>query len=149
MRYISIDPGGTTGVAIYDNEGWTRIHLGPDQHHRALWNCLENWAPDVVICEDFVYQERPLQRKAYGGIPKVELISRDYIGVVKLFCQKYDTELHMHPVPFKEFFLGHERLQKLGLYDPAFAPHGMDATSHLLYHLAFCSSQREWFERLR
>ncbi len=142
MRFIGIDPGGTTGIAIYDSEAkqWTRRLVGPDEHHLDLWNLLDYFRAidDVnIICESFEYRNQ-----SRSGLV---LVSNEYIGVVKHFCQKTNFPLTMRTAGVgkcgQKTFVRAEHLKRLGLWlsgtDDSGRQwkHAMDATAHVLYHL--------------
>jgi hypothetical protein len=102
-RIIALDPGGTTGVCEW-NKGVDLIQayqVGPDEHHFWLNGHLdmfvmgahlddpEDWDLKMferlcnrvlVICETFEHRQN-LQKA------KVELVSREYIGIVRLAAQ--------------------------------------------------------------
>jgi hypothetical protein len=89
MRVISLDPGGTTGYAIYNWEYWTEEfytsygQLDGENHHHDLRTLLQDQLRDlpanqlIVICESFDHRNNDFSK----------LISVEYIGVVKEWCQ--------------------------------------------------------------
>jgi hypothetical protein len=95
---------------------------------------LYELVPDVIICESFEYRK--------GLRDNLVLVSREYIGVVKLFVQRYPAvQLVMQTAAYgamdKGNFWTSDKLKKVELYDSHYAPHGMDATCHLLQYLTF------------
>lgn len=136
MRIIAFDPGGTTGIAIYDdielNEPlWYRYSLSHDDHHWELWDELLTEGPfDAVVYETFTYQRRPLDK----GV-SLELISREYIGIIKLAAKRHPNEIKnlVPQSPSQRMFWTDEKLRKLGLW--VSSPHERDATRHLLYYV--------------
>src|SRR6476661_1046207 len=98
-RVLAFDPGGTTGWAMYDglflpdpdNGGKPALveqkhtvgHLGPHEHHDELYEFLEESAiHDFAVCwESFEFRQGK-QRD------NIELISREYIGIMKLFVRQ-------------------------------------------------------------
>lgn len=123
MLIVSIDPGGTTGVAIKNDIGWIFDQLGPHDHHRSLLNLLKDSEPDVVVCEDFIYQRRN----------KVNLKPVEYIGIVKYYVSMSYCKLEMQSPSLRGFWTD-ARLKQLKLYNVAMR-HANDATRHLLYYL--------------
>lgn len=96
-------------------------------HHLRLYNFLQHERPDVVICERFVYE---IRRNQGNDMPGIVLMSRDYIGVIELYCKQRRTPLLMqtrNPLSMWK----DDKLKKLGLHTPG-APHRNDATRHLL-----------------
>jgi hypothetical protein len=139
--YVAFDPGGTTGVAIYDSgdRRWERYQLDEDQHHVALWEDLNALRPDVVICESFEYRPR---------LPKAILISRNYIGIIELWCKLWEKPLHLQTAATGKGFWKDEKIRKLRLWKPGM-PHANDATRHLLYHISFTEGDQHYLKRLR
>jgi len=147
MTYLALDPGGTTGWASFQPSTvrfeWGKLATDDGDadipgHHRALWNLLEHMHglayPNeylTVICEKFNYQRRDITK----GI-QLELISRNYIGIVELFCKQRpkSTYLFMHELGFKTFWLKSDKIKVVGW--PT-SQHERDALAHLLYHLTF------------
>jgi hypothetical protein len=144
VRIISFDPGGTTGVAIYDDEDlgpecieshyWERKSLGPDPHHQELWGMLVS-DTDVtdLVYETFNYQRRELTR----GV-SLRLDSVEYIGIIKLAIER--SSLWGRPglnvsaqSPPTRMFWTDDFLRALGLW--VSSPHERDATRHLLAYV--------------
>lgn len=144
---VSLDPGGTTGVAIlsaspFINSSplWERRQLGPEDHHKALWDLLmtrqlyaiERAMRFTIVCESFDF--RIMDNDRTGTV----LVSREYIGVVKLFHAMNHAPVVMQTPGAGKMgsrtFVRREHLQKLGLYQPS-NRHAMDATAHLLYYI--------------
>lgn len=139
MKLLSLDPGGTTGGVILDSTAPTVFNgfqLEKENHHSVLWSLLLAHSPDVIVCEDFDY------RVIEGGQRKgIELISRDYIGIIKLYNQTHGKEKQLvmqkpaYAVGKKAFFTD-DMLKRMGLYTKG-APHTNDAVRHLLMYLCF------------
>src|SRR5690606_19133575 len=127
MRYVALDPGGTTGWAYFDEEGWERNQFNRIAHHQALYDALMEANPGVLIVETFVYRK---------GLDDVNLMAREYIGVAKLWWQQNRTksDIVMQTPAQAKNFITDKKLKALGLQVPG-APHANDATRHLLYYL--------------
>lgn len=132
-KCIGVDPGGDTGWAIRDiDQTWRHGVFDEDDHHNQLWEFLyqehfnKGASIGLIVCERFNYQRRPLDK----GV-SVEIISREYIGVVKLFTQTYRVPLYMAQVPNKDFF-NDANLKKLGMWYGT--QHERDAAAHLLWY---------------
>lgn len=149
MRILAFDPGGTTGVAYFDTDSVfveykdyiDRFYLGANKeyHHEELLQYLMAMNPDVVVTERFDY--RKSQKHA-------DLISVEYIGVMRLFCRKYR-------VPFIEQkqLKGHkglwtdDKLKAMGLWiSGELYNHAMDATRQLLYYMTETLKDNRWIE---
>jgi hypothetical protein len=137
-RIIGLDPGGTTGVVIWTEGGWTTeptsgppewfiIHLGPEEHHEELYAMLEreHVSDTTVVCESFEFR----QGKQRAGI---NLMSREYIGVAKLFAQqRSDVTFVLQTAATAKAFIDDKKLRVMGLYYPGHR-HAMDAMRHVL-----------------
>lgn len=121
FHVMSFDPGGTTGVSgLFFVGGWSdEITLEdftlvshefpntPTGHHMNLMSLLIEIhqsipAPFTVVTESFNYRQYATDRKQGekgNGAATVDLISVEYIGVMKLFCQIED-------VPYFEYSPG-------------------------------------------
>jgi hypothetical protein len=138
-KYVSLDPGGTTGISIFmpdhlhvqEADRWYTTTRGPEEHHLQLYDWLSRAHADhritQVICERFNYQRRDIEK----GVSLV-LISREYIGVIKLWCIQNIVPLYMAQVGNKDFW-SDKNLKDLGLY--AGTQHERDATAHLLWYM--------------
>ena len=131
MRLIGLDPGGTTGWAIMDisetTARWRMGQIGPQEHHAELYAFLEreHVQKTVLISESFEYRRE--QRT------NVELISREYIGVAKLFAQERGTTYVQQTAAQGKAFWTDEKLKKTDLYVVG-QQHARDATRHVLYY---------------
>lgn len=150
MRIIAFDPGGTTGVAIYDDTSaengityWTRFELGPGEHHAELWTALT--MEYEVVYETFDYQRRDVDK----GV-SLELISREYIGIIKLHKQmaQPEEEVNLYPQkPSQRMFWTDAKLRALGLW--VSSEHERDATRHLLYYITFTLNDQRFLYALQ
>lgn len=164
FRVLSLDPGGTTGWAYaewgfedgIDTSQMPKLEeitfesgqIGPDEHHLKLWQHLneynQRWTDDYdgnagfhIVCESFEFRQHITEEKSKA---KVELISRDYIGIVKLHSKLYDVGLTMQTATTAKQLCpdkgpqANVKLQQVGWDTPA-QRHARDATRHLLRHL--------------
>jgi hypothetical protein len=162
-RIIALDPGGTTGWATYtaermDNdegdseyydEKWFQGQLEGPEHHRRLYDLLE-WQRVQeyhVVCESFEF--RNLDRRDRDNIV---LVSREYIGVTKLYCMNEQVPLTMQTASLAKGFLpdkgphANKKIKAADLWKPGW-PHAMDATRHLLYYLVQRENRLDLVER--
>jgi hypothetical protein len=135
MRILALDPGGTTGWASYNDEApemdsrFRCGQIGPEQHHDDLWSLLSVRAVDIIVCESFEYR---------NGLAKAELVSCEYIGIVKLFKAKHPNIRVVFQTAgqgkiTETSFVKKRHLDKLGLYERG-KKHAMDGYGHLLYY---------------
>lgn len=147
-KIIAFDPGGTTGYASYHNGVNGQMvfdggQLGPHEHHVELYNLLQDYQPHIVVCEAFEFRQH--KGTGEGKKDKVELMSCEYIGVIKMWCRM----MGMAPIMQGTFVLGNmtnTRLDKLGLlYKTTLTRnrHYHDAMRHLLYYLVHTLRKKE------
>lgn len=139
---IALDPGGTTGIAECSWEPYpekmeefryTTDELGPAEHHHTLYERLRlafYMYPAhhlTVVCEAFEWRQN-LQKM------KVELISREYIGVVKLVCEQHQIPLVFQSASMAKTFVSDDKLEKMGIMEKPKHPmrHRNDALRHLV-----------------
>jgi hypothetical protein len=133
MVALALDPGGTTGYTLSNGDVLLGGQLGPDIHRLELWTLLNNVAPAKVICERFDYEIRRDSQDMFD-VPGIELISRNYIGVVELYCDLTDTPLYMQARQVLTIkWCSDDALKTLGIYTPGM-PHQNDSARHMLYH---------------
>ena len=139
-RIVALDPGGTTGYAMitfHDDVVPYSFNCGMFRslnHHKELYDALGMWHVDdyEIVCESFEYRN--------ASRPGLELVSVEYIGVMKLFCQERNIQFHMQSASQGKVrdkptaFVKSENLKRLGLWSPS-QVHAMDAYGHLLYYL--------------
>jgi hypothetical protein len=140
---VALDPGGKTGWArvmpgglfLPDGFLFNGGQIGPHEHHEELWHLLTSLDPDSVVIESFDFRQH--KRTGDGIKDKVELVSREYIGVAKLWCKRYGVEYVLQQ-PFLRSNMTNTRLQRLGLLHPRKLVEDKDyhdACRHLLYYL--------------
>lgn len=145
MKVIALDPGETTGYAIYSqytrhggvDRSLTTAQLGADPHHRELYVMLNAANPNVVVCEDFKYQ------RGAGGH---NLTPVEYIGVCKLWTAERSIPLVLQGRSLKTLW-DDGKIKKLGLWKPA-QPHAMDALRHMLYYVTLTIGDNYYLKRL-
>jgi hypothetical protein len=140
-RIVALDPGGTTGwatvtIMAHQEPVFNHGMLTSKNHHKKLFDLLlilhEGIDELTVVCESFEYRNA-----SRAGL---ELVSTEYIGVMKLFCQENDITYHMQSASQGKIrdkptaFVKPDNLKRLGLWSPN-QIHAMDAYGHLLYYL--------------
>lgn len=132
---VALDPGGTTGYAVWDGDKFIEHgQIGPGEHHDSLFRTLgvTYIAFDgslSVVCESFEFRQNR-QRD------NIELMSREYIGVVKLFQQQHRIPLIMQTAALAKPFVTDEKLKVMGIWDQTKGEkHARDAYRHLIYYL--------------
>lgn len=130
---LALDPGGTTGWALarWGDEGdlkWHCGHIGPEEHHKELYDFLGMQQTDnyTIVTERFEYRNT--------SRPGLVLMSREYIGIVKLFHKERGGSLRFQNASQAKGFVKDRHIKELGLWSPGFQ-HAMDAYRHLLYYI--------------
>lgn len=142
MKILAIDPGGSTGWSsitfpgFHDVVGgspvWSFGEINWDNHHSHLRHFLDRQLGtelsglnihDLVICEGFDNRANPA----------AQLISLEYIGVVKGWVQERAFNA-IFPSPSEKEWADDKKLKALKLYRPG-KRHANDATRHLVSYL--------------
>jgi hypothetical protein len=155
LTVMAVDPGGTTGIVIWRAD-WPlkearRLELGPEVHHKQLWHLMYDEEPDIIVCERFEYQ---IRKSGGTEMPGVVLQSRNYIGIIELYCQLNPVPLVMQPtsvVAKKQGALWTDKkLKALGLYHaPQGRQHMNDAMRHLLQYAVVTCWRTDLIQALR
>ena len=143
IKVISLDPGGTTGWAKgLIREG--RMGAFSGQYawdHLGLYDHLMLFHPHFIVCERFDYRKGGKKQEG------VELVSREYIGVITLYAQQmnltcdpgsYKVRLFMQ-MPSEGvggYWAEDKKLKADGMFNVG-KPHANDAMRHLLQWFTF------------
>lgn len=154
MIIFACDPGGTTGWASWNKaDGFDGGQLGSDGHHIELWNLLSQLyhifveinddGPMYVISESFEFRNNVDTKDRRKGL---ELISRDYIGIMKLFASLNANVTYIEQMPaHAKSFITDEKLERMDLIKkPKHTNrHEHDALRHLLFFMVVKLKMRE------
>lgn len=128
---LSLDPGGTTGVAIieYGTESYVvvktlQIRNGLQGFLDFHWDELEDWEFDEIVCESFDLRE---------GVYGADLSPVYIIGALEALYPKAVNKI-IYQKPSQKALCGDDRLRKLGLYESG-RPHANDACRHGIIYL--------------
>lgn len=141
MRIVALDPGRTTGVAIFSSASKTgldfhvsHLQIGPGPHHleldEFLYGQMQKSDRDglIIVCEGFDNRANPA----------TELVSLEYIGVTKRFQQKYSRTVKLEiQSPSQRIWTTNAKLVAWNwLIEPAWPNrHANDGFRHLGYFL--------------
>lgn len=150
VSLTAVDPGGTTGIGMYDaeylegtffNQRFQQLEIGPEDHHDELLALLERRQTHntVVICESFDNRDNPA----------AELISLEYIGVCKLFGQQRHVPVVFQTPALGKGFWDDGKLKRASLYNPTKGGHQNDAMRHLLHYMVHELGRKDLLEVLR
>lgn len=153
---LALDPGGTTGWALYNPISGKVIcgQMGPEDHHFELRLFLREQLRVatyairdlIVVCESFEFRNSVDK-------DKIELFSREYIGIVKCFQQETYTQVDWQTASSGKFFIHDVKLKRMGWYIPTRGMvHARDALRHLSRYMTTTLKVREpivdkWFNK--
>lgn len=163
MRIVALDPGETTGWAVYNTsyilqppvpsgynrwqfseQEYTGGHIEPEKtdHHNQLYNFL-----CMQLCRGLI-----ILYEAYEGHSEiVETITAEYVGVIKLLGARKGNGGGVQLVrqrPQVQEFWDDDKLKKLGVWIPG-RRHAMSATRHLLHYQVFTQNREDILWKLR
>lgn len=123
MRIIAIDPGKTTGFALYDSldDG---LMSGQVENKVELYRLVRAYTPDAVVVEDFT--PRP-------GAHSVQKDALHIIGGLEalILVGEIDAALHLQSPGQAKAFGTDDKLRRLGWWVKG-QDHARDALRHLL-----------------
>jgi hypothetical protein len=128
---LALDPGVTTGYATgLIEDGFMKV-----DSDQKIWNHLDlhifliTFEPDHIVCETFEFRQK---------IDKLELFSRELIGIVQLYIQihKSDNLYMQSPGEVLRGYFSNARLKEDKVYNRG-KPHANDAMRHLLHWYQF------------
>ncbi len=128
---LSLDPGGTTGYALWDvaDDGSYVAKVREGQIAGSLkgfldfhWDVLEDYPIDKIICESFTLRE---------GVHGADLSPVYIIGALEAL---YPTTEVIYQEPKIKPLVTDARLVRLEMYEPG-KPHRNDAVRHLVIYL--------------
>lgn len=132
MTYLAIDPGGTTGWALFNDQGEV-TGIGKIKGHDDFLDWLEEQTPDTVILENYKVGRSGNQfTNSFSDVPTLQLI-----GAIKRHIRKNKiTLIEQSP---NDMYMG---LKYLGLYSlyrggktARHVPDEQSALAHGTYYL--------------
>lgn len=151
MKLLGVDPGGTTGLALYDTETYEFEfpydgQLGPKPHHHRLFDTVHLFEVDRIICERFDYRR---------NLTNANLIPVEYIGVLKAAAVSvrvttgHEAEFILQKqLKGKRGLWTDEKLEAVGLLKPITKwGHRNDAVRQVLYYLTTQMNDMYWIEK--
>lgn len=128
---LAVDPGGTTGLALfeYDDESynliWTKQIANKLQGFLDFhWDELEDIRLDQIVCESFDLRE---------GVHGVDLSAVYIIGAIEALYPRGVYDLVMQK-PSQKALCSDQRLHKMGLHQTG-KPHASDSVRHGIIYL--------------
>jgi hypothetical protein len=142
MRLLGLDPGATTGWALFVKGAPTERYRSGQINQDKVWELLETakfnaeYRDDMtdvvdltIICESFQHRQ----------LPKVDLSPVEVIGVVKEWARQNQIEIVWQTPAQGKAFFDNNRLAALDvLKRPATHwRHANDAMRHIMWYLGF------------
>lgn len=127
MKFISYDPGQTTGWAIFEND--RLLSAGESIDWKDIKFQLENDEFDFVLFEEFKLYPWKAKHKSWDTFTEIEVI-----GVIKEFCWYNGIKLEKQ-IPAQKDFFDNKKLERLFGKIPS--RHAKDAVRHALVYLTF------------
>lgn len=150
MDLVALDPGGTTGWSWLNEDGIEWGELGEGRaHHYKLEQFLYNASGTAKRRNSrLVVLYEPFDNRA---AVEAEIISGEYVGVVRLFNQKTGTPIIPRGVANMKTWcriddIDYEKLRATELYVPGM-PHATDANGHILHYIVHEQAHLEFTKR--
>lgn len=133
VRLLAIDPGETTGWAIYDEGALTHLgHLNCKEHaYTEIRRLLEDRLPTQIVCEDYRVYANKTDAHTWS-----ELFTPKLIGGICMWADTYCTPIHFQMAATVKPFCSPIRLREWGFWKESHR-HAMDAVKHGAYFLLF------------
>lgn len=169
---LAFDPGGTTGVCrleyveqkpLESKLTWDFLppegHLRP--HHLPLWDLLDKerfdtYSLDIEYIEfDLVWEAFNYQRRELDKGVSLVLDSKEYIGILKLFRDKYQIPNWAEQQPSTMKLWDDKKIDRVcerhpGIkYVPKAPAHARDAMRHMLYYVTATLKDDSWIRFAR
>jgi hypothetical protein len=95
--------------------------LGPGEHHNELYRFIGSYYVAYsdtlrLVTEAFNFRQHATDDKGNGGKAKVELISCEYIGVIKLFGERYEIPVASYNSSEGKGFATDLKLEAMGWF---------------------------------
>lgn len=120
---LCLDPGETTGYAIFSNEHVLTSAGEITGGLLEIWNLLNDAHPLTIVCEGFVLYAHRAAQKINSSFPEVEAI-----GVIRLWASLNDVEMHEQLAAAAKVPITDDILQALNVR--VSSRHARDAVRH-------------------
>ena len=131
-RIMAIDPGPSTGLALWDTDGAPyATTLQRAEAEDFIVERLDRDRPtvDVVVIEKFIISQATAKKSRDGAV------SIELIGLTRYLTRVAEVPLVEQPPSDAKMFSTDEKLKRIGWYVPG-PDHARDALRHLLVHAA-------------
>lgn len=137
-KLLALDPGETTGTAVFDvldiSVGVTgdQIKTWPiESAVENLANLLYRVSPRIVVMESYQVYEWKTDTHSWSNIPTLQVI-----GCIQTLCIQREIPFRFQTAQIAKTFVTDEKLEAWGMWHKGLR-HGRDATRHGCYYLLF------------
>lgn len=135
MRILAVDPGGTTGWAVYNDELAQPVYAGQDDFERFTHVVVHLPIPDVIVAERFTINQQTIRHSQ-------QTTALEVIGFLRYWAWHHGAQFVLQtPADAKRFAqvgsAKDARLDTLGwtVRPKAEWDHANDALRHLLLYM--------------
>jgi hypothetical protein len=134
-RLVSLDPGATTGVAVFRR---LSLHMAaqlntsmPDVALEQLTLFFDQQRPTEVVLEDYRVYANRVEQHAGSSLQTPRLI-----GMIETLCMQRKIPFHKQPAGTAKYFCTDDKLREWGMYATG-QRHARDAVRHAAYYILF------------
>lgn len=127
---LAIDPGGTTGYAVFEDLNLVKSGQCVGSHSN-MNKLIDITQPDMIVCEDYLVYPWAAKTHKWSRVPTLRLI-----GGIEFKCAVAGLSLHLENAQPVKGFVTDKRLKEWGYYIEG-KPHARDAIRHGCYFLTF------------
>ena len=129
---LSIDPGGTTGVAIYESGQFRSLEIPDGKAAFYRWFGGITDSADLedltVVCESFTIPTATASKSRQDDPYMI-------LGYLSGWCLLHSVPLHVQSPGQAKSFSTDSKLRRIGWYEGTKGGHANDAARHLLVYL--------------
>lgn len=133
MRVLAVDPGGVTGLAVYDAGTDTFRSWQADSYEQVVQDVRDECLSGLtrLVVESFV-----IRSNTHKLDPVAFALTTDLIGACRYIAYERGVPFSKQSPAEAKSFSTDDKLRRLGWYSPTPGGHANDATRHLLRYLA-------------
>ena len=137
---LTLDPGETTGYALWDMKEGTLLKSGqirtwPEVEWLSFQSQFNNFLPTIVVFESYQVYEWKTEDHTWSQIPTVQTI-----GMLKFLCLQHSIPFYSQTAQIAKGFCSDEKLEQWGFWKKG-ERHARDAIRHGVYFLLFGPSK--------
>lgn len=135
-RTLCLDPGHTTGVAVFDKAKLTEaLQVSTIEDKQILWyntfDLIKRTQPTLVVCEDYKVYHKKLEAHSFSPVLTLRLI-----GGIEFVCHQLNIPIKYQMAATAKGFCTDEKLKRWGFWQTGLR-HSRDAIRHGCYSLLF------------